>query len=244
MDKKLKIKTRDATIYGKLRGSIEKPLVIIVHGLPCNMDEYFYKSAAIWFSQHGFSSFRFNLYDWQKNARQLIDCSLDTHASDLDSVVRYFRKKGVKKIFVTGHSYGGPTILLSKKQDFDAVALWDPSYRISFIQEKYGAPAGVYLKQVKGYFMQWGVDVVLGEKMAKEVDTLEWDQLTSRFTPPIHILAAGKGILMKGAKSYFKTANEPKKLTIIDDATHYFDDKDGMQEEVFRASKEWFERYI
>ncbi len=244
MEKKLKIKiSKDKYVYGKLNGSLSQPLFIIVHGLPGSMDESFYCDAARWFFKQGFATFRFNLYYWEKDARQLVDSTIKTHATDIDTIVRYFRNKGFKKIFLAGHSYGGPSILLSKEQNFDAVVLWDPSYKISFTKNQWGAPAGKYIIQAKGYLMQWGVGVIIGKTMAKEAETLAWDDLTKNFHVPIKIISAGKELLVSGAKHYFKTANLPKDLIIMKGATHYFDDKQGMQEEVFKISEKWFRKH-
>ena len=105
-------------LYGKFSGSLRQPLFIIVHGLPGHMREQLPVSSVMWFAKQGFATFRFDLYGWRKGARQLIDCTLRMHADDLDSVVRYFRKRGVKKIFVAGHSYGGAAPIFFKKKEF------------------------------------------------------------------------------------------------------------------------------
>ncbi len=213
-----------------------------MHGLPGDTYDSFCVAATNWFSQKGYATFRFDLYGWRKDARQLIDCTLAVHAADIDAVVRHFRKKGVKKIYIAGHSFGGPSILLSKDQDFDAVALWDPSYDLSFTKTKYGYPGGKFIKALNGYFMRWGANVIIGKAMAEEADTLHWEKLTSGFGAPLKIIAAGKGVLVKGAKKYFANANEPKAFEIIKGATHYFDDTDDMQERVFESSKTWLEK--
>jgi pimeloyl-ACP methyl ester carboxylesterase len=236
--------SKKVNVYGKFAGSARQPLFIIIHGLPGNMDESFYKEAVVWFVTHGFATFRFNLYDWQKGARQLISSTLKTHASDVDMIVRYFRQKGFKRIFAAGHSFGGPSLLLSKDQDFDAVSLWDPSYRISFTHKRYDFVGGKYIKEAEGYLIQWGVNPIIGEAMAKEADTLDWDSLTSRFHTPVQIIAAGNGVLVPGAKKYFETSNSPKELKIIPGATHYFDDKVGMRESLFKSSHSWFNKFL
>lgn len=230
--------------YGKLSGTKGKPLVIIVHGLPCTINEGIYERACEFFQKAGYATYRFGLYDWHRDARQLINCTLTTQAKDLDTVVAHFRQKGHKKIFVAGHSFGGPTILLSKKQQFDAVVLWDPSYDISVTKEKYGAPGGKFIKSLNGYFMRWGVGVVIGKKMAQEMDHLEWDKLPEKFHVPLKIIAAQKGVLMAGCKKYFYHANEPKALEVLKGATHYFDDTPTMQQRLFTATRKWFENYI
>jgi len=244
MEKNLRIKlNKRYALYGRLNGSLSRPLFITVHGLPGDFREGFHEHAARWFAEKGYASFRFNLYSYEKDARQLKDCTLKTHAADLDAVVRYFRKRGVKKIFVAGHSYGCPAILLSQKQDFDAVALWDPSFNISFTRTSYDSPPGKYIKALNGYFMRWGVGVIIGKQMAKEADTLAWPDLSKNFRAPLKIIVAGNGVLLRGAKLYFKKAQKPKEFAIIKGATHYFDDRKGMQERVFRLSEQWFRKF-
>src|SRR5258706_549832 len=81
------------------------------------------------------------------------------------------------------------------------------------------------------------------KKMHEEADRLRWDHLTENFRAPLKIIAAAKGVLVPGARQYLKLAQTPKSLTIIKDATHYFDDAPGMQEQVFKLSKQWFDRF-
>ena len=244
MEKDIKIKiSKNVAVYGRFSGSFKKSLFIVVHGLPGHFEESLPQGSTRWFAKRGFASFRFNLYGWQNDARQLVDCTLRTHANDLDVIVRYFRRRGVRKIFVAGHSYGGPTVLLSRDQSFDAVVLWDPSYRSSFTKKQYGFPGGKYVKELSGYFMKWGVNPIIGERMAKEADALSWDILTRNFHVPLKIIVAEKGVLLPGAKYYFRTANAPKDFAVMKGATHYFDDRIGMRENLFRISEQWFKKF-
>lgn len=207
------------------------------------MDEEFYHSAIRWFKKRGFSTFRFNLYDYHKDARQLMDCTLRLHGSDLDVVVCYFRKRGVKKIFVAGHSFGGLTIFSSLKQDFDGAVFWDPSYKISFKKAAYGFPGGKYVKEVNGYLMRWGVNLIIGKAMAEEIDSFPWNSISRNFKAPFKIIIAGKGLLI-GSKKYLNNARAEKNLMVIKGATHYFNDREGMQEKVFKASEAWFKKFM
>lgn len=244
MKKNFKIKlSKKFSLYGKFSGSFDRPLFIIVHGLLGNMDEDFYYSAVRWFGKHGFSTFRFNLYGHQKDARQLMNCTLKTNSADLDVVIRYFRKRGVKKVFVAGHSFGGLTILCSRDQNFDGTVLWDPSYKISFTKTIYDFPGGKYMKNINGYLMRWGINVVIGKAMAEEVDLLQWDLITKNFKVPFKIILAGNGAL-KSAKKYLSSAKVEKDLMVVKGATHYFNDQDGMQEKVFKTSEEWFRKFM
>ena len=106
---------------------MNNPLVVFVHGFTGHKNEHQFFNAARFFEKKGISTFRFDLYSWQDDARKLDDCTLSLHGQDLDTLIKYFRNKGVKKISVVGHSFGGPSVLLSKKKDFDSAVLWDPS---------------------------------------------------------------------------------------------------------------------
>lgn len=93
MEKKLKIKVSEKNyIYGRLSGTSRQPLFIIVHGFLETMDGDFYLNATRYFAKQGYATFRFNLYGGEKNARQMIDTTLKINASDIDAVVRYFRR--------------------------------------------------------------------------------------------------------------------------------------------------------
>ncbi len=243
MEKKLRIKVSEKNyIYGRLEGTSHQPLFIVVHGLTGSMDDDFYLSATRYFAKQGYSTFRFNFYGAEKDAQQLIESSLKTQASDIDAIVQYFREKKFQKIFIVGHSYAGPSILLSNKQKFDGAVLWDPSYEISFTKTERGSPAVKYIKEIKGYMMNWGINIVIGKTMADEANTIKWNELTKNFHVPLKIIVAGKGALMRGAKHYFKTANRPKDLTIIKNATHCFNDSEDMREKIFKISENWFKK--
>ena len=116
MEKQIKIPIANKKyIYGTLRGSLKNPLLVFVHGFTGYKDEHIFFNGARFFEKKGFSTFRFDLYNWNKDARKLEECTLSLHGEDLDTVVKYLRKKGANKIFVAGHSFGGVTVLLSKK---------------------------------------------------------------------------------------------------------------------------------
>jgi predicted alpha/beta-fold hydrolase len=114
MEKQLKIKTPDKhTIYGFLRlhdKRKSKTLVVLVHGLTGSPNEHFHYNGARFLSKHGLASFRFSLYIDAPGGRKLHECGVSTHIKDLNTVLKFFRKK-FKKVFVVGHSLGGITVL-------------------------------------------------------------------------------------------------------------------------------------
>ena len=99
MEKQIKIPIANKKyIYGTLRGSLKNPLLVFVHGFTGYKDEHIFFNGARFFEKKGFSTFRFDLYNWNKDARKLEDCTLSLHGEDLDTVIKYLRKKRVGKI--------------------------------------------------------------------------------------------------------------------------------------------------
>lgn len=240
MEQLIKIPTSNKKIiYGIFRGSLSQPLVVFVHGLGGIMNQHIYYNGARFLERNGISSFRFNLYGWEKDSRNLIECTVDTHSFDLDKIIEYFRKKRVKKIFVVGHSFGGPTILLSKNKDFDGIILWEPSYDEPKSFEEFE-----YVPALDLYKVRWGIDVLIGKKMFEAKGTLRdrEERGIKEITVPIKIIVAGRGFLVRGGKRYYALANEPKAHVVVENADHLFD-IDGVEEELFKETLSWIKKF-
>ena len=231
-------------IHGLLRGSMTdtRPMVIIIHGRPGTGNELLQFLVARHLYENGFSSLRLFLYDFGQEYRDMIDTTLDTHAEDLDVVVDYLRSHGVQKIFATGHSYGGLTILRSKSH-LDGAVLWDPTHGLVFTDE-FDDPNFpekrvndiVYVPTGCGFFYsqtQDDYDHSLG-------DNSNW---AANKGYPIKFITAGKGILAPFVQSYYEHADEPKEIVDIPEAHHQFDDSDEVIERLFGETLEWFEQY-
>lgn len=224
---------KDIRITGRLRGTLAKPLIVFVHGLTGSMDEHIFFNGARYLERHGVSSFRFNFYDWTVRSRKLDTSTLATHAADLDYVIAHFRKLGVKKIVVVGHSYGGPTIMKSKKKDFDGVVFWDPS----FFTPKY-FPESKWLPSIRMYKCRWAYPVLLSKAYVHEARTTDTLKLIQKLKVPIKIICAGKGVLVKTSTIYYNALTVPKSLVVLQGATHCFDE-DGQEEKLFSETLAW-----
>lgn len=235
MEEEINIKTSDGkTIYGTLRGGANNPLIIFVHGFTGHKDEHQFYNGARFFDKKGFSSYRFNLYDWAKDARKLEECTLSLHAKDLDKVISHFKDKGVKTIYLVGHSFGGATILLSKSKDFNKIVLWDPSVIPNEVTGD-----SVYLKELDLYYLKDNVyGVTFGKDMYEENKRLKPLDLIKNFQVPIKIIAAGDGELVSKEKQLYEAANDPKNFKIIPGANHTFD-QGGIEEKLFEETIRW-----
>jgi len=160
------ITARDgATIHGRRNATREKTdsCVVMVHGLTGNMQEYQHKAGAVFFAVQGFDVFRFDLYGEEDGARRLRDCTLPTHAADLQDVLAA-KAAGYKKIFLIGHSYGGPTIMLAQPQQATAISLWDPSFDLPRLWSMMPA------FQENGYCIEGrGLEVLMNPAMQTEI---------------------------------------------------------------------------
>ncbi len=202
------------------------------------MEHHLFFNSARWFEKKGYTTFRFNLYDWQPGTRKLKECTIKTHATDIDTVLDYFKNKGVKKIHLIGHSYGGPSILTTKNRDIQNVTLWDPTALPTF--KPYGAEQNRF---DNSYILPGAYEVLVSEKMFLENEKLNTPSLLEKYTVPTKILCAEKSPLTPIWTNVFKThANKDHGFSTIKGATHCFDE-DGTEEKLFQETYRWIKKY-
>jgi len=241
MEKEIKIKTKDNhIIYGILNAAKKtKNLVIFVHGLTGHPNEHLFYNAVPFFNIKNYTTFRVALYSSEKKARTLTDCTLTTHTEDLNCVLNYFKKK-YSKIFLVGHSFGGPTILHATLTAVSGIVLWDPSINIgrkSFLSEF------SYLPKIKKYVVNWGTQHIIGTKMYEEFSYKgKYKNLARNFKTPLNIILAGNGILKKDWKKEITYFSCPTELVLIKGATHCFDEE-GVEKKLFSETLRWIDKW-
>jgi pimeloyl-ACP methyl ester carboxylesterase len=237
MEKELKIPIpeTDLTIYAKQYGELDNPVVVFVHGLTGHMDEHQFYNGARYFYEHDISSVRFNLYDDPDDARKLVDCTLKTHAHDLNAVIDYLRTRGAKNIIAVGHSYGGPTILLADHGKLDGVVFWDASYDYRFDDTE-------PLSGTSWRYLDWSVWSIIGEEMYQEAQTMQQDQLLANLKTPIKVITAEKSYYEDRKKNY-ELASGSKEYHMIKGAGHTFAEE-GAADELFRESVQWIKKLL
>jgi len=238
MEKILKIKLIDKHktegVLNTKKGN--NSLIIFVHGLTGNRNEHIFFNAAKFFPEKKFDTFRFDLYSWPKDCRNLTECTIDTHATDLTTVINYFKNK-YSKIFLVGHSLGGPSILFSDPSNVTAIVLWDPSFGI-FHSFKDNLK---FNKHINRYIMPWGIEVLLSSEMLnswKKVDA----RMLKLFIKPTKVICAGKAKLWKIWKKELSNLKIKHDFFIIKNAGHCFDEE-GAEEILFKETWKWFCRY-
>src|SRR5581483_6543565 len=242
IDKKITIPLNDDKVaYAKLKGSLKDTVIIFAHGLASKMDSLLPYLSAEFFSKHGFNFLRFNFYDYYDDARDLWDCSLKTHAEDLDAIVDYCFSMGAKKVHVIGHSYGGLTVLMSKRQKFTSAILFDPSHPVSSPFDKGEVK---YIKEIDGYMKKAGIDFVYSRTLVEENRSLNPDEYLKSYSTPAVILSAGEGTLVMGGKDYEKRLQKKVRVErhLINGAGHSFYE-DAPREELFQRTLQWLKSF-
>ncbi|MDO9231431.1 MAG: hypothetical protein Q7U36_03085 [bacterium] len=212
---------------------------MFVHGLTGSMDESIFYNGARFFEKKGFSSFRFNLYDDHADARKLHECDLKMHASDINQVVDYFRRKKTKEICLVGHSYGGPSVLFSRTEMYSGIVLWDPTMDPDIVYRK-----TIPDKIANGFIRQWSFKFILGNKMVAESRKFAnfEDSAKNTFTPTKIILAQNGNAQSKNKAGFFKALGGSKEMVVFEKTGHTFSEE-GAEERLFVETLKWFKKF-
>jgi pimeloyl-ACP methyl ester carboxylesterase len=217
--------------------------VVIVHGLTGNMDEYQHKTAANFFIRHNYDVVRFDLYSDMPKSRSLSECTLQTHAADLNTVLGQ-KAAAYGKIFLIGHSYGGPTIMAAQPERAAALSLWDPSFDLP---ERWKPEDRTDIKQVNGVtYLDWGREIIIGQPMLEEARTKygaeECLALSASLARPIQVVTAAEGFYATQKLSWHSAGHRDNERVVIRGADHCF--RNGATlDDALAASLRWFDRY-
>ena len=243
MEIKWTIPTPDGhTIYGVKNSSCEgtKVAIVMVHGLTSSMNDYAFKRAADFFANQ-YDVYRFNLYAGEAGGRMLVDCTIQTHADDLNAVLLYFGD-AYEKIFLIGHSYGGTTIMLAQPERVTAASLWDPSFDLQAMQAAF---AQQYVQREHFYIVNWGVSYLMGKSMYDEGLQLDLDaciKLAEEFGHPVQVVTAADGFYAKDKLSYHSFGHSLNRREIVAGTVHCFYEGDSCEELLEKTAK-WFAEF-
>lgn len=233
-----------ATIYGRKNAGRmpSRAAVFIVHGLNCSMYDYPYKRAADALSRD-YDVYRFNLYDGQDGGRRLLDCTLQTHADDLNTVLRHFAPD-YDCVFLIGHSYGGLTIMLAAPENITAASLWDPSFDMKQVDVDF---ARCYEEIGSGYYaLHWGSTLLLPHAMVAErqhFDRQKCIQMAKDFGAPVQVVFAQNGYYITKDVSYHSFGHPQNRKDIVRGTTHCFYEGNSCNT-LLRKTKAWFQSFL
>ena len=215
---------------------------VIVHGYCGTMNEHLHEEATRFFVERGYDVVRFNL---QSQEHKLRDCTLQTHAHYLLSVLKE-RCRPYKKVYLSGHSYGGPTIMIAQPQNVAAIGLWDPSFNLPELWK---------LMECQGYddfcvLNFSGNEVIAGLEMAKEgqnrYKTEECLALSESIGCPVKVISASDGeefeVYKIDGKSWHSAGHKENCRAVIPNSDHNFT-KGNSLELMLQETCDWFEKF-
>jgi alpha-beta hydrolase superfamily lysophospholipase len=216
--------------------------VIHVHGLTGWNYDYAATRMALTFPAQGYDVYRPNLYDWKDGARKLTDCTIAVHADDVMELVKELRGH-YDKIFLTGHSYGGPVLLSLDQNRVDGISLWDATLVPGALNNSQWGPrpwGDVFIKG--GSF-----DFIVSKAFVDEAAIWDDAYAKARFAAwvkPLQLIQADGGYWIKyeGGKEFYKYAGGPSDYRVIAGTEHCFVEE-GTTEQLLDATKEWFDRF-
>jgi esterase/lipase len=236
MEKDIIIDSSDhKKIYGTLNQYNNKKdsIILFCHGLTTHKDNHLMISASRTFSKF-YDCYRFDFYNSSQRARKLIESDVETHISDLNSVITHFSKK-YENIYLIGHSFGGTAIYGCNMKKVKAIALWDCLLveKASKLSEKYE-----WNKNLNCYILHQATDVLISKKLIEERQ-IQTPEILENITKPTIIICAGKFILNNIWKTNFNKINSKSKYLEIKTANHIFN-KEKEENELFKETLEWF----
>lgn len=227
-------------IYGLINTSDKQKndkVILHIHGLGGSWSGYAQTRMAMTFPKHGYDVVRICLYHWAEGGRSLLDCSIQQHAMDIDYVTKHLKRK-YTKVFAAGHSYGGPSLMTSKINQFDAVSLWDPTYLPcrSFDKKEYKKSGEFYLSTA-------GDPSLLSKAFIDESKTYDREKaiaLAKKCKAPLQVIYAA--YWAKEGESFHTHAKGPTDEKTILSSKHSFFEE-GSTEPLLRYTRKWFDQF-
>ena len=244
-ESKWSIPTPDGkVIYGVLNKNAtgqNKKAVLHIHGLTSQPYQPAQNEMAHRFPSLGYDVIRPYLYHGSADARKLVDCTIQIHGHDIDTIFSHFTAI-YDEIFVVGHSYGGTSIMSSHVNQFKAVCLWDPTYDPSTIFDvKHGIkPLGDYIVMTSS-----GTWQLMGKAMFEErlLYTRDYSRiLASKCHVPLQVILAGDRSWALDGESFHSYAAGQSNCVTIPHTTHCFYEE-GTTQPVLDYTRDWFDQF-
>jgi len=216
--------------------------IIHIHGLTHDAQQHASIVMAGIMADAGYDVYRPHLYYWKEGARCLTDCTIRQHADDVNVLLADLKGR-YDKIFISGHSYGGPTALECDLEGVAALSLWDPSYvpaTFFVLDSKWMARRGDV------FAFQGGVENIVGAAMVEEGTAYTLDVSRAKAHTcklPVQVVHAGLALWAKFENGEsFHSYNAVNDYHCLDNVSHSFVEV-GAAEKLIALVKSCFDRF-
>ncbi len=171
VERPLRVPDSGKVVYGTLREVPDSPvLVVFSHGMAGSRDDLQPYAGSRALSDAGISSYRFDYYGYDADARDLLECTLSDHIDDLRLVLRTLKEEApLRPLVVVGHSLGGLVAVESRAQEIDGLVLWDATHS-SLWSEGIEDEETQWVPELGLYRMRWGIDVLVSKEFLESYD--------------------------------------------------------------------------
>lgn len=198
-----------------------RPIVVIAHGLGTDMSYPLYEKASAFFTELGYGTVRFDFYGDEPPYRPFRESTLETEASDLDTVVAHIKKMFPDApIVVVGHSMGALPILMTTENQFDMAVLWDPAHSND---QFFDDPKVTERNTVQDMFHFWNGErsVPVHSPMVESYRKVDSNRLICEFGRPVQMISAERSPLFDVSREYARHASRFRRV-IIAGSDHFF----------------------
>lgn len=235
IQKDITFKMKDGgEIWSNFYGNKNEKCIVIVHGLFGNSSEHQFYNGAKYFSKNNYDVYALNMYTIGK--RQIDKNSITQQKKDLEEIYEKLKRK-YKKVFLIGHSIGGPIIYLSKivkvESKVKACALWEPTIN----------PVGVEkdFKFKKGLNSYYSYGFLVSNKMVSDLQKLTSEKI-SKIQKPFLLVLNTKGGLFKNWKKAYNFIKVDYKTLYLKDSAHNFS-KNNQDEILYKETLKYFNKF-
>jgi dienelactone hydrolase len=241
MENEIRILVGDGkAIHARFREVPGAPVVVIAHGMTGHMDGRLEAGIARRLEREGYSSLRFNAYDWGDDTRNLCEMGLREHLDDLGTVIDWASPQ-TSSVIALGHSYGAMCVVLRGSNGLAAGILWDPASQK--VWAEMNRNAATFDAERGQYVQRERVGVIYSERMLHEVEEADAVAAAGSFEAPLLVISAPEWPHMNEAgREYAAQAPRSQRVEIAG-ADHNFSD-DASESTLFDTTITWLQRTV
>jgi pimeloyl-ACP methyl ester carboxylesterase len=188
---------------------------------------------------HGYDVLRINLYDIFSDARKLIDCTLEIHADDINTVLDQNGPE-YNHINLVGHSYGGPSIMFAQPDNVDTITLLDPTFHLPAVFEQ-----AYFVEKSDHIVVKAGTYMLIGKQMKREAQRYAAQdclKLSRDLCVPVQVLTAEFGYYPDEELSWHSAGPDgvARQRKYIKNAGHLFTEPTAI-DQIIQHMLPWFQ---
>lgn len=214
-----------AVVYARLREVPGAPIVVISHGMTGHMNGRLELGFARRLERNGYSSLRYNSYDWADDARNLCEMGLQEHLADLGAVIAWAREQG-PSVVALGHSFGATCIVLRGAESIAAGILWDPAPQKDWAEMNRNI--ATFDAERRQYVQRERVAVIFSERMLQEVEQADAASAAKGFNAPLLVISSPEWPhINRAGQEYAEQAPHSTRIEIAGADHNFTDDRFG-----------------